>query len=250
MSEIEAARWGPMEFRGAFERPFSELKPPHGGRFAGLEPQQGNAVDYLIQSIDRSPGEITFLALGPLTNLALALRLRPDLEGKIKHLVIMGGNVRVPGNSSPSAEFNFWFDPEAAQAALRSAIPRKTLFPLDVCNRAVIRASHFEEVIAVKTPVTDLYRQDMGVEYPGFFKNPDATRPLWDELTAAWLIDPASMTRSESLYLDVETTFGPRYGAARELDRKLAPAATPVTVFFDLDFPRVFRVYKRLLCQN
>jgi len=60
-----------------------------------------------------------------MTNIALALRLKPEVETKIKQIVFMGGNIRVAGNASPAAEFNFWFDPEAARIVLRSRIPTK-----------------------------------------------------------------------------------------------------------------------------
>lgn len=238
---------GPLEFAGALALSPTEVKPPFGGRFAGLKAQPRNAVDFMVEAIERSPGRITVLALGPMTNLALALRLRPAIETQISQLVFMGGNVGVPGNTTRAAEFNFWFDPEAAQIVLRSRIPRKVMFPLDICNRALITRALFEEIIAVRTPVTELYREDMGHVYPGFFRNREATRPLWDELATAWLIDPRFVTRSETTHLDVDTRFGPSYGAVIPLDRKLAPEATPIEVMLDLDFSRLFRLYKHLL---
>jgi inosine-uridine nucleoside N-ribohydrolase len=70
---------------------------------------------------------------------------------------------------------------------------------------------------------------------------------MWDVLTALWLLDPALITARETAWLDVDTRFGPRYGATIPLDRRLAPAATPVEVMLDLDFPRVFALYKDLL---
>ena len=85
-----------------------------------------SAIDFIIQTIDANPGNVTFVAIGPMTNLAIALRLRPDLAKKIGALLYMGGAVAVPGNVTKRAEFNFWFDPEAAQAVLRSCIPKKT----------------------------------------------------------------------------------------------------------------------------
>jgi len=235
MAEIEAARWGPLEFRGAFAGPF---------RAATAAP---DAVARIIESIEGHPGRITFLALGPMTNLAMALRLRPEIAGKIGQLVFMGGNVRVAGNASRAAEFNFWFDPEAAAAVLRSAIPRKVMFGLDICNQAKLTRREFEQVVAVKTPVTELYREELGNRYPGFLKHPDATAFLWDALTAAWLADPSTVTASESMYLDVETRFGGRYGATIPLDRRLAPAATAVQVMTRLDFPKTFALYRSLL---
>ena len=104
---------GPLEFQGAFGNPV-KLAPP--GR--------PGAIDALAAAIRQNPGQITILALGPMTNVALLLRLDPDLEGKIERIVFMGGNVHVAGNASPAAEFNFWFDPEAARIVLDWLRPR------------------------------------------------------------------------------------------------------------------------------
>ena len=98
-----------------------------------------------------------------------------------------------------------------------------------------------------KTPVTARYREDFGLRYPGFLNKPAATGYLWDELAAAWLLDTGFVTKSETAYLDVETQFANRYGATIPLDRKLAPDATAVRVMLDLDFPRLFALYRSLL---
>lgn len=253
MAEAEAERWGPLEFRGAFAGPFptsrSMLKPPFGGRFSGLAPKRENAVDFLIRAIEGSPGQLTILELGPMTNLAMALRLKPEIAGKIRQLVFMGGAVRVPGNATRAAEFNFWFDPEAAAIVLRSAIPRKVMFGLDICDKAPLTKREFDQIVAVKSPVTELYREDAGNRYPGYLKDPKATGYMWDTLAAGWLLDPGFVTARQTLYLDVETRFGARYGAVVPLDRKLAPSATPVEVMMDLDFARIFALYKGLLAR-
>jgi inosine-uridine nucleoside N-ribohydrolase len=223
-------------------------------RFAGafeqkLPPGEGSAtgIQWLIDSIERAPGRITILAIGPLTNLAIALRLRPDLEAKIGSLVMMGGAVDVHGNATETAEFNFWFDPEAAQIVVRSAIPRKTLFALDVCDQVKLTKEIFDEIVRVKTPITDLYREDFGKRYPGFLNNSNAVGSLWDELAASFVIEPAVVMRSEQRYLDVETGFGPHYGAVKPLDRRFAPHASPVTVVREMNFGRVFEIYKSAL---
>lgn len=224
-----------LGFTGAFAEPFSSAN------------EKPTAIDFLVDTIDRNPGRVTVLALGPMTNIAIALRLRPDLETKIRRIVFMGGNLRVPGNASPAAEFNFWFDPEAAQAVLRSRIPEKIMFGLDICDKAPVTRREFDRIVAVDTPITRLYREDIGNRYPGFLKNPKAAGYMWDTLAAAWLLDPGFVTRSETLYLDVTTAFGPRYGATVELDRRLAPSATPVRMMTDLNVPRVFALVERLL---
>ena len=162
-----------------------------------------------------------------MTNIALALRMKPEIETKIKRIVFMGGNIRVPGNASNAAEFNFWFDPEAARIVLRSRIPKKVMFGLDICNLARIRKAEFDQIANAHTPVTDLYREDLGNRYPAFLKKPDATGYMWDSLAAAYLLDPDFVTKSESRYLDVQTTWGQFYGSTVPLDRRVAPNATP-----------------------
>jgi inosine-uridine nucleoside N-ribohydrolase len=240
MAQVAAKKWPPLEYTGAFALPM----PPKPRNQEGVVK---SAVDYLIEALDRSPGQVTVLALGPMTNLAIAIRLRPDIQSKIRRLVFMGGNVHAPGNVNKAAEFNFWFDPEAARIVLRSSIPKKQMFALDICNQAVLTRARFDEIAAVKTPITELYREDYGTRYPAFYQHPDATGYLWDELAAGYLIDPAIVTKSEPAYLDVDTTFGPNYGAASTLDRALAPEATPVEVMLKLDVERAFKLYKDLL---
>jgi len=232
MAKLEA----PLEFQGAFSRPL-KIAPP----------SQPAALEALAAAVQHNPGQITILALGPMTNVALLLRLHPDLETKIKRIVFMGGNVHVPGNASAAAEFNFWFDPEAAQAVFRSRIPEKVMFPLDICNRAVLTKSLFDEIVAVSTPISDRYKEDYGHRYPGFLNNPKATAFLWDELAAAWLLDTGFVTKSETSWLDIDTRFGKTYGATIPLDRPMAPSATPIKVMLDLDYPRLWTLYKRLM---
>ncbi len=243
MAKEEARQWGPFEYMAAFDRPFTTS-------LGKARVQRESAVDFLIWTIERNPGMVTVLAIGPMTNIAMALRLRPDLETKIRQIVFMGGNVHVPGNVTAQAEVNFWFDPEAAQVVLRSKIPRKVMFGLDICNRAVMTRAMFDEIVAVRTPVTELFKDSLGNHYPEFLKKPGVTGYIWDCLAAGYLIDPSFATKQEKLYLDVENSFGKNYGAVRQLDRKLAPGATPVEVMLELDVPKFFRMYKNLLTRR
>jgi inosine-uridine nucleoside N-ribohydrolase len=237
MVEAENRHWGPVHYRGAFEREFHAA------------PRLPDAIRFLIDAINRQPGRVTVLALGPMTNLAIAMRLDPDLDTKIKRIVWMGGTLTLPGNSTESAEFNFWFDPEAAQVVFRSRIPEKVMFGLDVCKKAVIDKARFDEIVAVKTPVTLRFAEDMGNRYPGFYRNPESEVSMWDALVSAYIIDPATATKLESAHLDIDTRFGKTYGAVIPLDKALAPQATPVRVVWDVDVPRAWTMYKRLLTQ-
>jgi inosine-uridine nucleoside N-ribohydrolase len=249
MARESERRWGKLEYTGAFAQNPAEVKPTPGARLSGRQPHREGAVEFLISEIERNPGQVTILAIGPMTNIALALRLKPEIETKIKRIVFMGGNVKVPGNASPSAEFNFWFDPEAARIVLRSRIPEKVMFGLDICNTAPVRKAQFDEIVRMKTPITDLFREDLGTRYPGFLQHPEATTYLWDSLAASYLIDPGFVTKSEVEYLDVLAAWGRFYGSTVPLDRRVAPDATPVHVMLQLDYNRLWSLFRDKLTQ-
>jgi inosine-uridine nucleoside N-ribohydrolase len=249
MARESERRWGTLEYIGAFTLDPVAVKPALGAQLTNRRPRRG-AVEFLIAEIERHPGQLTILAIGPMTNIALALRLKPEVETEIKQIVFMGGNIRVAGNASPAAEFNFWFDPEAARMVLRSRIPNKAMFGLDICNLAVLRKAEFDQIASAHTPIADLFRDDLGNRYPGFLQHPEATAHMWDSLAAAYLIDPGFVTKSETRYLDVQTAWGQFYGSTTPLDRRLAPDATPVRVMLDLDFQRVFGLYKDRLTRR
>lgn len=229
-------REGPLEFAGAF----AMVRPP-------FERRAETSTEGIMQAIERSNGDLTILAIGPLTDLAQILMRRPYLGARIKRIVIMGGNISAPGNATKAAEFNFWFDPEAASIVLNSSIPKKILFALDICNKAPVTKALFDRIAAARTPITELYRDSFGNDYPGFLKDPKAQGFLWDELAAAYLIDPGFVKKSETMYLDVVTQFGPRYGSTIVVESPKSRGATPVEVMLDLDLDRVLALYERLL---
>lgn len=105
----------------------------------------GDASQKIQELVRQNPGEVTVLALGPLSNVARALQSDPQLQGLTKQLVMMGGAIAVPGNKSRVAEFNFFVDPEAAQIVMQSNIP-KVLVPLDVCNDITLQVSDFQKI--------------------------------------------------------------------------------------------------------
>jgi len=243
MAEIENQRWGPIDYLGALGVDPAEASKKVN-RSGVRRASHRNGVEFIIDTIENASVPVTILAIGPMTNIAMALRLRPDLEKKIHRLVFMGGAVHVKApEDKRAAEFNFWFDPEAARIVLRSAIEHKTMFGLDICNQAKLDKAHYEQIAREKTAITSMYRQDIGKR----LDKADSFTYLWDCLAAGYLIDPAFVTKRETAYLDVDTAFGPNYGAVVPLERALAPEATPVEVMLDLDFEKFFEMYKRLL---
>ena len=241
---------GGLTYLGAFAEPEphtdDDLEPPAGGSFAKLRPRSQDAVSFMIEVLERHPGEVTVLALGPMTNLSMVLNLRPDLAAEIKSLVFMGGALRVPGNTSPYAEFNFWFDPEAAQQILRSAIPEKVMFGLDITNLAPFRKEQFDAIVAARTPITEIMVEDDRVTGWGFASDPDRTSHIWDCLAAGYLLDPEFVTAEELVRIDVDTTLGPSYGATFEPAGE-SDAALPTRVMLNLDYERFMTLYADLL---
>ena len=129
---------------------------------------------------------------------------------------------------------------------LRSRIPQKVMFALDICNTAPLHKAEFEQ-IAGAHKITDLYREDLeDNRYPGFLHKPDAVGYMWDSLAAAYLLDPGFVTKTELHYLDVFTAWNKFYGSTVPLDPPTGlPDATPrVTFAVELDFKkRVFSGY-------
>lgn len=186
--------------------------PPPYDRFANITPQPDHAARFLIQTIRNNPNQVTIYAGGPLTNLALAIALAPDIVPLVHEVVVMGTGFHTFTNT-----FNIFFDPESARKVLRAAWPKCTLVPVDIAEEIheadeIKPGRRMTDEIAARaeSPISDLF-QRYAVEplrkNPGmqFFR-------MADELTAAQVIDPSIFTKSEEMYVDICTTPGPRYG--------------------------------------
>jgi purine nucleosidase len=136
---LYAAREGAAVFHGADGLGGTHLPEPR------MPLQVQHAVNFIIDQVRGAPGAITIAVLGPMTNIAAALAMAPDIATKIKRLVFMGGAAFCPGNVTAHAEFNFWFDPHAAHAVLASNIPM-VMFGLDVTNKALITPERIRRI--------------------------------------------------------------------------------------------------------
>ncbi|HET6822382.1 MAG TPA: nucleoside hydrolase, partial [Anaerolineales bacterium] len=116
-------------------------------------PAVQHAVDFLIEKILASPEEITLLAIGPLTNVALAIRQEPRIVQALKEIIIMGGALRYEGNTTALAEFNTYVDPHAAHIVYHAGIPT-TLVPLDVTYQCVLTQGDVRRLQEVDSPIT------------------------------------------------------------------------------------------------
>ncbi len=159
--------------------------------------------DLILDTIGRFPGELVLVALGPLTNLALALQRDAPRLREVRRVVVMGGAVAVPGNASPVAEFNFYVDPEAAAQVLTSGLPIE-LVPLDVSHRAILPRSVLHKRLAacpdrISRFITDMTQQ--GFQFEEEIGEGGIT--LHDPVALAVALDP-SLARFEPVHVAVE----------------------------------------------
>jgi pyrimidine-specific ribonucleoside hydrolase len=164
-----------------------------------------DAVTFLLDLIRRSPGELTLIALGPLTNLAHALRRDAQIVRQLAGVVIMGGAVTVPGNVTPVAEFNIYVDPEAAQIVFSSGLPI-TLIGLDVTERVRLTADTIDRHVC---PVGSSISQFVAactaqtIQFSTRVERPPGMA-MHDPLAVAALID-SSLVPTVPMSVQVET---------------------------------------------
>ena len=126
---------------------YARLPPPT------IQPVTQHAVDLLIERILAAPGEITLVAVAPLTNLALAIRREPRIISAVREVIIMGGALRHQGNTTPLAEFNTYVDPHAAHIVYHSGMPI-TLAPLDVTYQCILTPTDVARLLRIDSPIT------------------------------------------------------------------------------------------------
>ncbi|MHB8312197.1 MAG: nucleoside hydrolase [Candidatus Dormibacteria bacterium] len=245
---LDAAQCGPVPVALGSDRPL--LEPSHyaedfhgrdGLGDSALPPSarplsSEPAVDQLIRLARSRPGEVTLLAIGPLTNVAVALMLEPELPSLLREVVIMGGTVASPGNQSPWAEFNIAHDPEAAEMVLRAPWNDLTLVGLDATRKALLRPPAVDRLSGCNSGparfAVRILRQQM--ERRGQFE-------LCDPLAAAICAD-RSLAKLVTTPVRVELR-GEHTRAATVADLRvdpIGPAATrpAVSVAMDIDFER------------
>ena len=241
MMERREALWGEKAGDGwhgnwgAEVTPRHQIPPAPGGP-PTIKPVDKSAAELLIEMAREYPGELVLYTAGPLTNIALAVRLAPDIVDKIKAVYTMGGHIHV------NQRFNFWWDAEAAFIHIRTPWKERHLTPIDVCHKTYMSKELIEQVVSAGTPLAEYLRAS-------YLENGGPYSYMWDELAAAAIIDPEIITETEQLRLDVDYLPGPSYGRTVWTSERIEPWFTEGTwtVQTDIDVERFETLFVELM---
>ena len=199
-----------------------------------------DAVEKILSIIEKNPNQLKLITLGPLTNIAKAIRQKSEIMSQVQEIVIMGGAIKVPGNANRVAEFNIFVDPEAADIVFRFPV-KKTLIPLDACMNVKMRVSDFERIkdpvlrepiVSMMTVCIKLISEKDGI---------DAAQ-MYDPLTVYSLMNPSACKKIDyhvAIETKCEITRGMTVAELRKI-RKEKPNVTVVEWISEKSFKEDF----------
>jgi len=248
-SQIWQQRYGKVAYAGAWdERWWHEpsVVPPLSEGHPTTKPVNEDAAHFLIRMVRKYPHEVTIYEGGPMTNLALAISLDPQFPELAQELVFMGGSLSPQTDNpeflnNPRHEFNFWFDPDAAEIVLRAPWKKIVCTPTDISIKTHMTAALVKQIEASGTPL-GRYIGRFAMLMPG-------ADIMWDELAAEAWIDPTLITKTETRYMSVDLDRGAGYGNTLTSGTKssLRPSAQPVEIQVDLDTDKFYRMFTTLM---
>lgn len=248
-TQLWQQRFGKVAFAGAWDDRWwheASVVPSLPEGQPKIKPADEDAAHFLIRMVHRYPHEVTVYEGGPMTNLALAISIDPQFPELAQELVFMGGSVGPQTDdpefvNNPRHEFNFWFDPEAAQIVLRAPWKKITCTPTDISIKTRLTPAMIKQIDASGTPlaryIARFYQTGQGGEY------------MWDELAAAAWIDSSLITRRETRYMGVDLDRTAGYGNTLTWTEKDRPklAAQAVEILVDLDLEKFYRMFVSLM---
>jgi purine nucleosidase len=206
-------------------------------------PLDQDAAHFLIAQVHAHPHQVTICAMGPLTNIALALAIDPHFAELTRGIFLMGGSLNPSTtdpefSTSPRHEFNFWFDPEAAHIVLRAPWPRIDVTTVDVSIKAPFTQHMLDEIAQSSNPAAHYIA---GYSQERYY--------LWDEFAACAWLNPAIVTGDHLLYMDVDLSHGPSYGDTLTWTAAFRPETGVQLVHaqVDLDLPRFSKMFVGLM---
>jgi purine nucleosidase len=248
--EVQAweAQFGAFTYKGAWNARGSHepgVVPPSAAGDPSSAPVDRHGANFLIETVRKYPGEVTVWAGAPLTTIALALRLDPELPGLAKELVMMGSGFNVDHGGLQSVngrrEFNWWFDPEAARIVMSAPWKKITITPVDISVKTFLSDDLKAQIARAGSATARYITKFSPPGQGGSF--------MWDEIAAIAFIDPSLISRQQDLYVNVDIGHGPSYGQTIFLDKdaKVPSWWKLATVQWDLDTARFYRLFVDLM---
>ncbi len=231
----------PKVFRRAYYGP-NDIPPlPEG--MPHTKPLPETAAHFIVSMVHKYPHQVVIWAGGPMTNIALALRLDPEVASLAKELVLMGSGMYADQGGINTIdgrrEFNWWFDPEAVRIVMRAPWKKIVITPIDVSVKAPLTAAVQEAIAKAHTPVAEYLTKYSVRSY------------MWDELSACAMIDPSIITKTEQLYVDIDVDHGPSYGMTLfwSPNTVVPPYEHLATVQFGVDTQKLDKLYIKLMTE-
>jgi len=248
-TEMWQQRYGKVAFAGAWDErwwhePFVVPTLPEGQ--PTTRPANEDAAHFLIRKVHQYPHQVTIYEGGPMTNLALAISIDPQFPELAQELVFMGGSLSPRTDdpefvNNPRHEFNFWFDPEAAQIVLRAPWKKIVCTPTDTSIKTRLTPEIIKQIGASGTALSRYIVR--------FFQTGQGGEYMWDELAAAAWVDPTLITKRETRYMSVDLDRGAGYGNTitwTEKDKSRL-SAQPVEIQVDLNAENFYRMFVSLM---
>lgn len=209
-----------------------------------IEVTKGHAVDFIIEQVMNSSGQVTLVPTGPLTNIAMALIKEPRIIENIDEIVLMGGGTF--GNWTPAAEFNIFVDAEAAKVVYDSSVP-VTMFGLDVTHQVIATDDIIERVGKIDNKIA-VFVKELLIFFGETYKNHFGFNggPIHDACTTMYLLKP-ELFKTEYLNVTVETKGEYSYGMT-VIDTLSVTGREPNTnVAFGVDTEAFWRLFEEIL---
>jgi len=241
--------YGSISYMGAWtpqwHHPANVIPPMREGA-PTLKPSSEDAAHFMIRMVHKYPRQVTIIALGPMTNIALAIRLDPQFADLAQELVFMGGSLNPQTNdpefaTNPRHEFNLWFDPEASHIMLTAHWAKITCTPVDISIKTHFSHELLRRIGQSQVPVAQYLAKYDTIR--------DDFNYMWDELAVATWLKPSLITQDEKVYMDVDLDKGAGYGNTLTWDRTDKPALDKqlVTVNLSLHANQFYDYFQRLM---
>lgn len=205
-----------------------------------LHPEGSHAVDFIIRTLLNSEEKITLVATGPLTNIAMAIRLFPQIKAKIEEIVVMGGSA-TEGNCTPSAEFNTFADPEAAHIVFTCGV-KVVMIGLHLTRQSTVYPERLEYIKSINNRGSKFFEDVIRVYMEGQKRcfGRDLT-PIHDVVNIAYLADPTVFT-TVNCNVEVCITPGVAYGRTVVDLNNTIKKPSPVHVAMELDKDKFWNI--------